>query len=453
MSMRLVGRVGTASRSLFVQMFVVMLATVALVQAINFALLLVMPAPPPRVDSVGRMANALAAGNDGGGAYVVRHWTRLPPGPRSERDLALTRRFALAMNVSATRLRVRGEGQPSDVGSAFERTVDPAVRLRTGRGVGDESDVIYGPVIVALHLPDGSWRSVRPVSGGIEPWQWRALGWLIGAMAVVILPAWWLARRLSRPMRLFAAAAERLGRDPRAPPVPLSGPAELSEAATAFNDMQARLNRYVSDRMTMIAAVAHDLRTPLMRMSMRLPSASPDLRDALHDDIEEMNQRLIAVVALVRDMSQPARRQRVDLRSIAESVVSETNDSGGDAELGDGERAIVEGDLSALKAMLTNLVSNACRYAGGAEMSLTKNVEHVIIEVCDRGPGLSLEDLERAFEPFFRGEGSRNRETGGMGLGLASVRAIAQAHGGEATLMARPQGGLIARVVLPIAKA
>jgi two-component system, OmpR family, sensor kinase len=452
MSGSLVGQLGTASRSLFVKMFVVMLATVALVQAINFALLLVMPAPPPRVDSVARMANALAAENDGGGAYVIRHWTRLPPGPRSERDLALTRRFALALNVAATRLRVRGEGQPSDVGSAFERTVDPAARLRTGQGVRDEGDVIYGPVIVALHLPDGSWRSIRPVSGGIEPWQWRALGWLIGAMAVVVLPAWWLARRLSRPMRLFAAAAERLGRDPHAPPVPLSGPAELGESAAAFNDMQARLNRYVSDRMTMIAAVAHDLRTPLMRMSMRLPSASPDLRDALHDDIEEMNQRLIAVVALVRDMSQPARRQRVDLRSITESVVSETNDAGADAELSDGARVIVEGDPSALKAMLTNLVSNACRYAGRAEMSLTEDVEHVIVKICDRGPGLSPEDLERAFEPFFRSEDSRNRDTGGMGLGLASVRAIAHAHGGEATLIARPQGGLIARVVLPIVR-
>jgi two-component system, OmpR family, sensor kinase len=452
MSMRLVGRVATASRSLFVQMFVVMLATVALVQAINFALLLVMPAPPPRVDSVGRMANALAAGNDGAGAYAVRHWTRLPPGPRNERDLALTRRFALAMSVSATRLRVRGEGQPSDVGSAFEGTVDPAARLRTGQGVGDESDVIYGPVIVALHLPDGSWRSVRPVSGGIEPWQWRALGWLIGTMAVVILPAWWLARRLSRPMRLFAAAAERLGRDPHAPPVPLSGPVELGEAAAAFNDMQARLNRYVSDRMTMIAAVAHDLRTPLMRMSMRLPSASPDLRDALHDDIEEMNQRLIAVMALVRDMSQPAHHQRVDLRSIAESVVSETNDSGGDAELGNGERVIVQGDPSALKAMLTNLVGNACRYAGRAEISLKADGENIVSIISDRGPGIPSEDLERAFEPFFRSEYSRNRETGGMGLGLASVKAIVDAHGGKVILISRPEGGLIAQVTLPIIK-
>ena len=453
MTSPLTERLRAASRSLFVQMFVVMLATVALVQAINFALVLVMPTPAARVDSVARMVTALAAGTDGGGTYVVRLWTRLPPGPRSERDLALTRRFALALNVPTTRLRVRAEGRPSDVGRAFERTLDPAAGVRVGQGVRDDSDIIFGPVIVALSLPDGSWRSVRPAGGWIEPWQWQALGWLIGTMAVVVLPAWWLARRLARPMRLFAAAAERLGRDPHAPPVSLSGPSELGEAAAAFNNMQARLNRYVTDRMTMIAAVAHDLRTPLMRMSMRLPAAAPDLRDALQDDIDEMDQRLIAVMALVRDMSQPARRQKTDLRSIAESVVSEMIDSGAKVELCNGARVIIDGDPSALKAMIANLVTNACRYAGSGAVSVSTDVEHIIVEVSDRGPGLPTADLERAFDPFYRGEASRNRDTGGMGLGLASVRAIARAHGGEATLIPRPDGGLIARVILPISKA
>ena len=443
------GRLRALFRPLFVQIFVVMLVTVVLVQAINFALVLVMPTPPARVDSVVRMAAALASGTDRSDAYVVRYWTRLPPGPRSERDLALTRQFALALNVPTTRLRVRAEGRPSDIGRAFASTRDPAASLRGGQAARDDSDIVFGPVIAALQLPDGRWRSVRPAGGLIEPWQWQALGWLIAALAVVVLPAWWLAQRLARPMQLFAAAAERLGRDPHAPPVPLSGPSELGETAAAFNDMQTRLNRYITDRMTMIAAVAHDLRTPLMRMSMRLPVAAPALRDALQGDIDEMDQRLVAVVALVRDMSQPARRQRTDLRSIAESVVSELVDSGADAILKDSERVIVEGDPSALKAMITNLASNACRYAGHAEVAVSTEGNTVAVEVLDRGPGLPAEDLGRAFEPFSRGEASRNRDTGGMGLGLASVRAIARAHGGDAKLLSRQGGGLSARVSLP----
>ena len=213
------------------------------------------------------------------------------------------------------------------------------------------------------------------------------------------------------------------------------------------------MNRYVTDRMTMIAAVAHDLRTPLMRMSMRLPAAAPTLRDALQDDIDEMDQRLIAVMALVRDMAQPARRQKTDLRSIAESVVSEMTDSGAKVELCNGARVIIDGDPSALKAMIANLVTNACRYAGSGAVSVSTDVEHIIVEVSDRGPGLPAPDLEHAFDPFYRGEASRNRDTGGMGLGLASVRAIARAHGGEATLIPRPGGGLIARVILPISNA
>jgi two-component system, OmpR family, sensor kinase len=438
-------------RSLFVRIFVTMLVTVALVQAINFGLVLVMPAPPPRIDSVSRMAAALAAGNDGGGTYLVERWTGLPPGPRSERDLVLTRRFALALQVPAARLRVRAEGRPDDVGRAFERTIDPTASVRAAAGVSDESDIFFGPAIVALRLPDGSWRSIRPVAPGIEPWQWEALGWLIAAMAVVALPAWWLARRLARPMRLFAAAAERLGRDPQAPPVPLSGPAELGDTAVAFNDMQARLNRYVADRMTMIAAVAHDLRTPLMRMSLRLPAAPLPVRDAMQGDIDEMDQRLMAVVALVRDMSQPARRQKTDLRSIAESVVSEMTDSGAQADLNDGARVVIEGDPSALKAMIANLAGNACRYAGHAEVAVSIDADIVTVEVLDRGPGLPADDLERAFDPFYRAETSRNRDTGGTGLGLASVRAVARAHGGEARLLPRPGGGLIAHVTLPLA--
>lgn len=447
--MMLPARLRAAFRPLFVQLFAVMLATAGLVQAINFGLLLVMPDPPPRVDSLARIASALKSGDAMHGTYVVERWDRLPPGARTQRDVVLGQRLATMLGVPATQIRVHAKGRHRDVGFAYERTDDPAARLRASGMAREEGDIVFGPIAAAVQLPDGHWRSVRPVAPWIAPWQWQALGWLLAAMAAVALPAWWLARRLTQPLRRFAEAAERLGADPQAPPVPLSGPGELADTARAFNDMQIRLNRYVADRMTMIAAIAHDLRTPLMRMAMRLPAARADLRDALQGDIDEMDQRLIAVTALVRDMSRPARRQRVDLYSIAESVVSDAADGGAQAVLLPGARTIIEGDQAALKAMIGNLVANACRYAGSAEVEVAAHGDGCSVEVRDRGPGVDAQDLERLFDPFVRGEASRNSETGGMGLGLASVRAIARAHGGDATLALREGGGLVARVTLP----
>jgi len=213
--------------------------------------------------------------------------------------------------------------------------------------------------------------------------------------------------------------------------------------------MQERLNRYVEDRTTLIAAVAHDLRTPLMRLSLRLEKAPEALRIATEDDIQEMSHRIGAAMAFVRDMTRNVRRQRLDLRSLAESVTDEFADRGDDVVLQAGDPLTIEGDAPSLKALIGNLVGNAIKYAGHAEVLLYRDRDTVVIEVQDRGPGMKPDDLIRAFEPFFRAEQSRNRDTGGIGLGLASVRAVARAHGGDATLETRPEGGLRARITLP----
>ncbi|MEG8041531.1 ATP-binding protein [Sphingomonas sp. LR59] len=252
-----------------------------------------------------------------------------------------------------------------------------------------------------------------------------------------------------KPIGQFTAAVERLGRDPRAEPLTLIGPPEIAEAAIAFNVMQERLNRYVEDRTTLIAAVAHDLRTPLMRLSLRLEKAPEDIRIATEDDIQEMSHRIGAAMAFVRDMTRHVRRQRLDLRSLAESVTDEFADRGDDVVLQIGDPLTIEGDAPSLKALISNLVGNAIKYAGHAEVLLYRDRDTVVIEVQDRGPGMQPDDLIRAFEPFFRAEQSRNRDTGGIGLGLASVRAVARAHGGDATLDMRPEGGLRARITLP----
>src|SRR5262249_21628561 len=152
----------------------------------------------------------------------------------------------------------------------------------------------------------------------------------------------------------------------------------------------------------------------------------------------------------VRDTGRAPRRQRLSLRALTESVADEMADLGADVAVEPGDDIVIDADVSGLKAMLANLIGNAVAYAGQARVTLSRPDGHALIEVPDNGPGLSEDLLERVFEPFFRAELSRNRETGGSGLGLASARAVARAHGGDVTLSNRPEGGLLARVLLPL---
>ncbi|WBY07436.1 HAMP domain-containing sensor histidine kinase [Sphingomonas sp. 7/4-4] len=309
--------------------------------------------------------------------------------------------------------------------------------------------IVIGGFSAAWRQPDGQWIRVEPVEA-FEPWRWFVLLWLIVSALAVAPFAWALAHRFAKPIRAFAAAAERLGRDPRAPPLELEGPGEIAEAAAAFNTMQARLNRYVDDRTTVISAVAHDLRTPLMRLGLRLEAAPDDLRRACESDIRDMQGLVSTALAYVRDTSEKPVRRPLDLRSLTETVVDDLADRGEAVTLAPGETVVLDGNPAAIKALVTNLVMNAVKYAGGAEVTLDRVDGHAVLEVCDRGPGIPPEDLDHVFEPFFRGERSRNRDTGGVGLGLPSARAVARAHGGDVELADRPGGGLIATMRLPI---
>jgi signal transduction histidine kinase len=214
--------------------------------------------------------------------------------------------------------------------------------------------------------------------------------------------------------------------------------------------MQARIRRYVDDRVTMAAAMAHDLRTPLMRLSLRVEKAEPDLRTAMEADIAEMKEMIGAALAFVRDIGRAPRRQRLSLRALVESVADEMADLGADVVVELGEDIVIDADVAGLKALLANLIGNAVAYAGAARVRIVRSDGHALIEVADEGPGLPEDMLDKVFEPFFRAEPSRNRTTGGSGLGLASARAVARAHGGDVVLANRPGGGLLARTMLPL---
>jgi len=311
--------------------------------------------------------------------------------------------------------------------------------------------VLFGSFHAAVRQPDGRWLTVAPHRNLIEPWQQRIL-LVLAATAVAVIPvAWWFAHRLAAPIAAFARAAERFGRDPESPPLDIRGSSEISAAVAAFNVMQQRLKRYVTYRTTMIGAIAHDLRTPLTRLRFRIESAPEDLRAKLAADIDEMEAMVSATLAFVQDSTHAASRTKLEVSSLLETVMDEAAETGADAAVEWSERTVVDGDPIALKRLVTNLVDNALKFGSRARGRVFCESGMAIVEVDDNGPGVPEGDIERAFEPFHRLEGSRSRETGGAGLGLAVVRAIARGHGGEVTLENRAEGGLRARVSLPLA--
>jgi two-component system, OmpR family, sensor kinase len=435
---------------LFLHIFAVMLGTVLLIQLLNFAAFFVMPPPKPVLYTTSRIAAIAQAGSDPTGLLTVR-LTATPPAARSEQpDAALAALIASDLNLPRASVVVaRDHGGPPTIADVF-RPLTPRSAGAGRPSTRPIDDALFGDFTVTIRQPDGVWRVVQPTERRFSSWRLRFVLWFVIAILGVAPFAWAMSRRIAKPIAMFSAAADRLGARVAAEPLALAGPPEIAEAAATFNQMQERLNRYVEDRTTLIAAVAHDLRTPLMRLSLRLEKAPDAIRLAGEEDIREMSERIGAAMAFVREMTRHVSRQRLDLRSLAESVASDASDRGGSVTLLPGPAIAMEADAPALKALLANLVENAVLYAGTAQIELRRGRNVVTIEVSDSGPGMVAEDLARAFEPFFRAERSRSRDTGGTGLGLASVRAVARAHGGDATLENRPGSGLLARVTLPL---
>lgn len=320
-------------------------------------------------------------------------------------------------------------------------------------GEGRFNPDVYDAFTAAVRMPGGGWKYIRRDRGdSLADFRWR-LTMLVGLAVLLVVPvAWWFSRRIAEPIRSFAAAADRIGRREQSEPVDVRGPTEIKLAARSLNDMHARLERYVLERTSMIGAIAHDLRTPLARLAFLLAAGPEELRGRAEAEIAEMEAMIAAVLDFVAHEATPRTREPLDLPLLVEGVVDDFADMRAQVTFVSDGPAIVAGDPLSLRRMIRNLVGNAVQYAGSAEVSTAHSGSNVMIEVSDRGPGLTAADLERAFEPFYRGESSRNRTTGGIGLGLAIVRAAASAHGGDVELAARPGGGTTARITLPLQK-
>jgi two-component system OmpR family sensor kinase len=385
-----------------------------------------------------------------------RDWPRDRPGGGG-------RPFAGAATTGATAEPAPGAGPTADEGpdAGLPPTPPAAGTPAAGAGQGPGSGPgrgffrrgeppIVGDFAAALQLPSGAWSVLRPAP---EPfpndWQKRVLLWFLGCLAVVTPAGYLFARRITAPIGAFARAADRLGRDPGAEAMHLSGPAEIGMAARAFNDMQVRLKRYVEDRTGMVGAISHDLRTPLARMRFKLENAPPELRDPVLSDVEQMERMITAVLSFIRGASAPNARERIDLLSLLECVVDDAAGTGADVSIEPGFPITVEADALALQRLFENLVDNAVKYGGRASLRLFEDKGEAVVEIADAGPGLKPADMARVFEPFYRAEAARTLDGGGVGLGLAVARSIARAHGGDVTLASAPSG-LTARVSLPL---
>ncbi|MFP6773347.1 MAG: ATP-binding protein [Alphaproteobacteria bacterium] len=329
-------------------------------------------------------------------------------------------------------------------------------------GPDDDLDEIDGHrrhgghrMIIAVGLRGGEWLHIR-LQRMRPPWRWgrwRMGPWVLLLLTVILVVAGvvWAAHRMTRPLRLFAEAADRFGVDVRAPPLPEGGSRELSRAAAAFNRMQDRLRRFVDDRTMMLAAISHDLRSVLTRLRLRAEFIEDlDQQDKAIADIDEMQSMLEETLSFARDDAREEAAVETDLAALLQGLCETMSESGpplvfaGSAPLPATCRPV------ALRRAIRNLLDNAVRYGGGAEVSLSQGKGEAVIEIIDDGPGVPEDMREKVFQPFFRLEGSRSRETGGTGLGLSSARAILRRQGGDIALQEAPGGGLLARLTLPL---
>ncbi|KAA0968838.1 ATP-binding protein [Pseudomonas sp. ANT_H12B] len=313
---------------------------------------------------------------------------------------------------------------------------------------------IPGPIKhfqVHLKLADGSpvTIDVLPSMVPLSPWLPIVL---LGQLALMILCTWLAVRIAIRPLTRLAQAVETLDPNTHAVHLDEKGPTEVAHAAKAFNAMQARIAAYLKERMQLLAAISHDLQTPITRMKLRAEFMDDSTeKDKLWNDLGEMEHLVREGVAYARSVHGATEEScRTNLDSFLDSLVFDYQDMGKDVQLGGKSDAVIDTRPHALKRVLVNLTDNALKFAGAAQLRVESKADGSLsIKVMDRGPGIAEEELAHVMEPFYRVENSRNRSTGGTGLGLAIAQQLAIAIGGSLALSNREGGGVCAELKLP----
>ena len=304
---------------------------------------------------------------------------------------------------------------------------------------------------VDIRLGDGQWIHVafapEPARSGLPGGLLTHLLVMLAAILILSLIA---VRIATRPLQHLAAAADAFGQNLESPPLPETGPAETRRAAKAFNGMQERLKRMLAERGRALAAVSHDLRTPLTRLRLRAELVDDaKLRDQIGADLDDMQAMIDSTLQYLRGVHENEPCQPIDMNALLSSLAEDESVLGRRVSLAGAAAKPYTGRLSGLKRAIANLIDNAVKYGGSAAVRVEDGAAQLKVVVEDEGPGIPQDQLASVTEPYYRLDASRSRDTGGIGLGLAIARDVALRHGGDLTLANRPEGGLRATLSLP----
>jgi two-component system, OmpR family, sensor kinase len=361
---------------------------------------------------------------------------------------------AIEAHWSQAEFAVKGAEVSENWRSLGEHLVTLAPELgRDGLVIGASGEGVQDPhlAVISMRLPDRSWVNVSLLSWAPRPPDIHGTLLSTSLMAVgALVIALLLVRSQTRPLSTFVKAAERIAHVRGVEPVEEEGPREVRALATAFNDMQRRITRLIDDRTHALAAVSHDLKTPITRLRFRTEEVEDrGLRAAVASDLDEMERMIDQTLSYLQEERADEEVKPVDLVAILETVTDDLTDAGGQAVLGGSPAAIVSGRRLALKRAFANLIGNAVKYGQRAETRIEDGRDQVLVTIADAGPGIPDSDRERVLQPFVRLEPSRNSETGGFGLGLAIADAVIRGHGGSLQLANGREKGLIVSVILP----
>jgi signal transduction histidine kinase len=379
--------------------------------------------------------------------------------PLGDRASAL-REMELGPNVSAV-LALAPPMVPEPTQPPYVGQIRVNMNLVPVRAMNRPRDIVIrgapwsDMICIGMQFPDQGWLILRMNLPRPRPWHSPTflIAFVLMTVAAAILSIW-AVRRLTKPVTLLAEAAERLGRDVNAPPLPETGPDEVMRAAVAFNTRAARIRRFVQDRTFLLTAIGHDLRTPITRLKLRAEFIEDDeQRQKFMADLDELDAMVSATLVFGRDTADMEPAVAFDLVALLRTVLDDAADARPEAAeslcFSGPAHLTVTGRILALKRSFANLVGNAVKYGSAARVTLSVSDGLAIVTIEDDGPGLPPDELERIFEPFYRVEDSRNRETGGTGLGLPIARNILRAHGGDVVLGNRAGGGARAVVTIP----
>ncbi|WP_160287387.1 sensor histidine kinase [Pseudomonas knackmussii] len=330
----------------------------------------------------------------------------------------------------------------------------PTIQQAVGQRFGLHFESVPGPQArfqAHMRLSDGQPLTLDVTPKPIPVAQWLPV--VLVVQLVLLLLCTWLAVRMAiRPLTRLAQAVDHLDPNAEAPHLDEGGPREVAHAARALNALHGRIGDYLKERMQLLAAISHDLQTPITRMKLRVEQMDESHeRERLWSDLNEMQHLVREGVAYARSMDGASEaQQRVNLDAFLDSLVLDYQDAGQDVSLEGKSGVSLDTRPHALRRVVGNLLDNALKFGGAAELDVQRDAERVCIRVSDRGPGIAEAELEEVFKPFYRVESSRNRSTGGTGLGLAIAQQLSQALGGRLTLSNREGGGLCAQLELPI---